>query len=139
MNLKNYPFEVRPLPEEEGGGYLITFPDLPGCIADGKTPQEAIKNGLDAAKSWLETAREFNDPIPKPSESSSGKFVTRVPKSLHSRLIARAKQEGVSMNALVTAYLAEAMGKREVRRIIGTKRAVAKMKSMEYQFPQKDN
>ena len=115
----DYPFEVRPLPEEEGGGYLITFPDLPGCISDGETPQEAIKNGLDAAASWLKTAREFNDPIPKPNESSSGKFVTRVPKSLHTRLITRAKQEGVSMNALVTAYLAEALGKREAKRRIG--------------------
>lgn len=115
----DYPFEVRPLPEEEGGGYLITFPDLPGCISDGETPQEAIKNGLDAAASWLKTAREFNDPIPKPNESSSGKFVTRVPKSLHTRLISRAKQEGVSMNALVTAYLAEALGKREAKRRIG--------------------
>ncbi|MDZ7360663.1 MAG: type II toxin-antitoxin system HicB family antitoxin [candidate division KSB1 bacterium] len=128
MNLKDYPFEVRPLPEEEGGGYLITFPDLPGCIADGETPQAAIKNGLDAAKSWLVTAREFNDPIPKPGESSSGKFVTRVPKSLHARLIARAKQEGVSMNALVTTYLAEALGKREARRRVGTRSARAKMK-----------
>jgi len=119
MNTIDYPFEVRPLPEEEGGGYLITFPDLPGCISDGETPQEAIKNGLDAATSWLKTAHEFNDPIPKPNESSSGKFVTRVPKSLHTRLITRAKQEGVSMNALVTAYLAEALGQREARRRIG--------------------
>jgi len=119
MNTSDYPFEVRPLPEEEGGGYLITFPDLPGCISDGETPQEAIKNGLDAATSWLKTAREFNDPLPKPSESSSGKFVTRLPKSLHTRLITRAKQEGVSMNALVTAYLAEALGRREAKRRIG--------------------
>lgn len=116
MNPKAYPFEIRPLPDEDGGGYLITFPDLPGCIADGETPQEALKNGLDAAKSWLKTAREFNDPIPKPDELSSGKFVTRVPKSLHTRLITRARQEGVSMNALVTAYLAEALGKRETQK-----------------------
>jgi antitoxin HicB len=108
---------------EDGGGYLITFPDLPGCMADGDTPQEAIKNGLDAVRSWLETAREFNDPIPEPGESNSGKFVTRVPKSLHARLIARAKREGVSMNALVTAYLAEALGKREAKRRVGRKAA----------------
>ncbi|MFQ5641325.1 MAG: toxin-antitoxin system HicB family antitoxin [bacterium] len=110
MKPTDYSFEIRPLTKEEGGGYLITFPDLPGCISDGETPEEAIRNGLDAAQSWLETAREFNDPIPKPGESSSGKFVTRVPKSLHARLAARAKQEGVSMNALVTAYLAAALG-----------------------------
>jgi antitoxin HicB len=79
-------------------------------MSDGETPEEAIKNGLDAAKSWLETAKEFKDPIPKAGETSSGRFVTRVPKSLHARLVARAKQEGVSMNTLVTTYLAERLG-----------------------------
>ncbi len=33
-----YPFEMRPLTEEEGGGWLIIFPDLPGCMSDGETP-----------------------------------------------------------------------------------------------------
>lgn len=116
MKPTDYHFEVRPLTEDEGGGYLITFPDLPSCISDCETLEEAIKNGMDAAKSWLETAREFNDPIPKPREPGSGKFVTRVPKSLHVRLVARAKQEGVSMNALVTAFIAESLGKREAHR-----------------------
>ncbi len=115
MKATDYAFEIRPLTEDEGGGYLITFPDLSGCTSDGDTPEEAIKNGLDAAKAWLETAREFNDPVPIPSDSSSGRFVTRIPKSLHARLMTRAKQEGVSMNALVMAYLAEALGKREPR------------------------
>lgn len=114
MNPSDYPFEVRPLADDEGGGYLITFPDLPGCMSDGETPEEAIKNGLDAANSWLETAKEFKDPIPKPSQSFSGKFMTRVPKSLHFRLVTRAKKEGVSMNTLVTTFLAESLGKRNV-------------------------
>jgi antitoxin HicB len=113
MKPSDFPFEVRPLSKEDGGGFLIVFPDLPGCMADGETPEEAIKNGLDAAKSWLKTAKEFKDRIPKPGDSNSGKFVTRVPKSLHTRLVARAKREGVSPNELVTAYLAEALGKRE--------------------------
>jgi len=83
MNPIDYPFEVRPLSKQEGGGYLISFPDLPGCISDGETPEEAIKNGLDAAKSWLKTAKEFKDPMPQPGELCSGKFMTRVPRSLH--------------------------------------------------------
>jgi antitoxin HicB len=72
MNPTDYAFEVRPLPQEDGGGYLITFPNLPGCMSDGDTPEEALHNGLDAAKSWLETAREFGDPIPQPEESKIG-------------------------------------------------------------------
>ncbi|MBN1278145.1 MAG: type II toxin-antitoxin system HicB family antitoxin [Deltaproteobacteria bacterium] len=109
-----YPFEVRPLSEEEGGGYLISFPDLPGCISDGETIEDAIINGIDAVNSWIETAKEFKDLIPGTGSSqASGRFIQPIPKSLHARLAARAKQEGVSMNALVTAIIAETLGKRE--------------------------
>lgn len=109
-----YPFEIRPLSEDEGGGFFISFPDLPGCISDGENIEEAIRNGIDAMNSWIDTAREFNDPIPKPGNSQvSGRFVQRLPKSLHARLAARAKHEGVSMNSLVTAIIAESLGKRE--------------------------
>ena len=109
-----YPFEIRNLSDEEGGGYSITFPDLPGCISDGDSIEEAIKNGIDAVNSWLETAQEFNDSIPEPfSRQASGRFVQRIPKSLHVRLAERAKQEGVSMNALVTSIISESLGKKE--------------------------
>jgi antitoxin HicB len=108
-----YPFELRPLTKEEGGGWLITFPDLPGCMSDGKTPEEAIINGEEALQSWLATAREFGDTIPSPAETQSAKFVQRLPRSLHARLQARAKQEGGSMNTLVMVILAEALGKRD--------------------------
>ena len=112
-----YPFEIRQLSVEEGGGYLISFTDLPGCISDGATIEEAIKNGIDAMNSWLETAKEFNDSVPEPGSSqASGRFVQRIPKSLHVRLAARVKQEGVSMNALVTSIIAESLGKKEAHR-----------------------
>ncbi len=101
---------------DEDQAFIAEVPQLPGCMAHGNTQEEALKNAMDAAKSWLETAREFNDPIPKPDEFGRGKFVTRVPRSLHTRLAARAKQEGVSMNALITAFLAESLGKREAHR-----------------------
>jgi antitoxin HicB len=51
---------------QDGGGYLIVFPDLPGCVSDGDTLEEALHNGLDAAESWLRTAAEFGDSIPDP-------------------------------------------------------------------------
>ena len=65
--LIEYPFEVRPLSKDEGGGYSIVFPDLPGCRSDGATPEEVIANGRDALKSWLAVAREFGDRLPTPS------------------------------------------------------------------------
>lgn len=108
-----YPFEMRPLSPEEGGGWLIAFPDLPGCMSDGETPEEAMTNGRDAIAAWIEAMQASGRAIPAPGEAPSGKFIARVPRSLHARLAARAKQEGVSMNALVSALLAESLGRRD--------------------------
>jgi antitoxin HicB len=111
----DYPFRIRRLVVDEGGGYLIEFPDLPGCISDGATINEAIANGADALASWIATAVEFGDTVPPPSvtadEAYSGRWNLRVPKSLHRRLAERAKAEGVSLNTLTV--LAEALGRRE--------------------------
>jgi antitoxin HicB len=106
-----YPFEIRPLSKEEGGGYGITFPDVPGCWSDGATPEEAIANGRDALQAWLLVAREFGDEMPKPFTAVSGRFVQRLPRSLHAQLIARAKAEGVSLNTLVVSLVAQGMGR----------------------------
>ena len=103
-----YPVEVRPLSQQEGGGWLATFPDLPGCMGDGETPQDAISDGYLAAQAWLGVAQECGDLIPSPGAGGeSGRFVARVPKSLHTRIVARAAQEGVSMNTLLVSILTE--------------------------------
>lgn len=108
-----YPFEIRPLSLDEGGGWLITYPDLPGCMSDGETPEEAIANGRDALAAWLKAAQESGREVPRPGDLPSGKFIARIPRSLHARLVARARQEGVSMNALVSAFLAESLGRKD--------------------------
>ena len=51
--LSDYPFEVRPLSSEEGGGYLVSFPDFAECISDGETVEEAMENGRDALKATI--------------------------------------------------------------------------------------
>ena len=104
---------MRPLSDEEGGGWLITFPDLPGCTSDGETPEEALANGGNALAAWLDAMRASSREPPKPGEPASGKFIARVPRSIHARLSARARQEGVRMNALVSTFLAESLGRRE--------------------------
>jgi antitoxin HicB len=109
----DYPFEIRPLSKDEGGGYAITFPDLPGCRSDGATPEEAIENGRDALESWLAVAGEFGDELPKPFSAVSGRFVQRVPRSLHAQLIAQAKAEGVSLNTLVVSIVSQGLGQRQ--------------------------
>ena len=59
------------LPEDEGGGYLIGFPDLPGCMSDGATIEEAITNGIDAMRGWIEAMRAEGHPIPAPTRSAA--------------------------------------------------------------------
>jgi predicted RNase H-like HicB family nuclease len=116
---EEYMYEIAPLPDEDGGGFLISLPDLPGCMSDGETIEEAVANGRDAFIAWISAAADQGRPIPKPvarpveTIDASGKFVARLPKSLHARLVAKAKQEGVSLNTLVLAYLAEGLGHRK--------------------------
>ena len=113
---EDYPFEITPISPEDGGGYLITFSDLPGCMSDGETPEEAINNGRDAFKCWMAVHIENGRPVPKPGGTGmSGRFVVRTPKRLHALLNKTAKHEGVSMNTLAVALLAEGLGKREAR------------------------
>ena len=114
-NVEKYPFSIRPLSIEDGGGYLIEYPDLPGCHSDGDTPEQAIVNGRDAVRSYLMSCRKHGDPIPKPDSParSSGQFRVRMPKTLHARLVAQAEREGVSLNMLVVSAAARALGQRE--------------------------
>jgi predicted RNase H-like HicB family nuclease len=53
----DYSFTIRPLTPAEGGGYLIEFPDLPGCMSDGETVAEAVVNGMDAKADWIAAMR----------------------------------------------------------------------------------
>jgi len=62
-----YPVIVEPLPEEDGGGFVALVPDLPGCMSDGETPEEALRNVRDAIATWIEAANDLGHPIPKPS------------------------------------------------------------------------
>jgi antitoxin HicB len=113
--LDDYPFEIRPLSVAEGGGYLLSYPDFSECIADGETVEEAIANGHDALIATISKLKVKGFPIPTPNKGgvASGKFVARVPKTIHAHLAARAKAEGVSLNALVLTFLAEGLGRRE--------------------------
>jgi antitoxin HicB len=58
---------IEPLPSEEGGGFVATVPDLPGCMSDGATPEEALANIQDAIATWIEAANDLGHPVPKPS------------------------------------------------------------------------
>lgn len=110
--LTDYPFEVRPLAEEDGGGYLISFPDFAECISDGESIEEAMANGRDALKATIGALKAKQLPVPAPNSGgvASGKFVARVPKTVHAQLATRARAEGVSLNTLVLTFIAQGLG-----------------------------
>jgi antitoxin HicB len=62
-----FPVIIEPLSEEDGGGYAALVPDLPGCMSDGETPEEAIANVRDAIASWISEATRIGRDIPPPS------------------------------------------------------------------------
>ena len=109
MRFEDYAIRIEPLPGGEGGGFLVTVPDLPGCMADGETVERAIAEAHDAIKAWAVAEREDKGNLPAP-KAYSGQFVQRIPKSLHRRLATRAAAEGVSLNQLAATYLAEGLG-----------------------------
>lgn len=61
-----YRFGIRSLTEDEGGCYLIEFPDLPGCVSDGDTVEEAIVNGVEAMEGWTLAVRAEGHRVPEP-------------------------------------------------------------------------
>jgi antitoxin HicB len=62
-----YPILIEPLSDDDGGGFLATAIDLPGCRSDGETYEEALANVQDAIQGWLEACVELGRPIPEPS------------------------------------------------------------------------
>jgi predicted RNase H-like HicB family nuclease len=62
-----YPVLIEPLSAEDGGGFLATIPDLPGCMSDGETPEEALANVPDAVEAWIEEACALGRTVPAPS------------------------------------------------------------------------
>ena len=99
------------------GDIVARIVELPGCSAHGENEEEALENLREAQQFWLEDCIEAGDPVPQPEKAEplpSGKWVQRVPRSLHQHLAAAAKSEGVSLNQLVTSMLSEKLSLRAV-------------------------
>lgn len=103
MTSLEYPFAMSPLSEDEGGGYLIEFPDLPGCISDGATPEEALRNGADAVECWIEAMREAGKPIPAPSKAAVSKRTIAVANHIYQEFAEEAQRQGLSVETIASA------------------------------------
>lgn len=78
MTFEDYPFQIAPLSKDDGGGFLVTFPDLPGCMADGDTIDLALKEAEDAFDAWRCVQLEDGNPMPE-VKAYTGKFMVRMP------------------------------------------------------------
>ena len=94
------PYRMEIYEDADEGGYVVSFPDLPGCLTCSETIEEALSMAEDAKREWISAALESGVTIREPSESGrfSGQFKLRVPKSLHRMLAKHAAEEGISMN-----------------------------------------
>ena len=106
-----YHIEVMRDNDDENPGWVAHVIELPGCITQGDDFNELGEMIEDAMRGWIGVALEENIPIPEPApdEDYSGKFVVRLPRSLHRQLAETAEREGVSLNQLVNVALARAV------------------------------
>ncbi len=119
LKLEDYLKLVYPItlyPEVEGG-YTIEIKDLPGCITQGETLEEALEMIEDAKYAWIKVNLELGNSIPVPSAAKkySGRFVVRLPSNLHQHLAEEAERNGVSLNQMVATLLAERKGAKGAR------------------------
>lgn len=94
----SYKMEI--IEDQDEGGFVISYPDLPGCITCGETIENAMQNAKDAKREWIRAALEEGIEIYEPDslENYSGQFKLRIPRSLHRSLAEHSQREGISMN-----------------------------------------
>ena len=103
------PYRMEIIPDTAEGGYVVRFPELPGCLTCADTLEKAVLNAADCEKEWLTAAMEDGIDIPEPASEDeySGQFKLRIPKSLHKSLAEHSKAEGISMNQYCLYLLAK--------------------------------
>jgi len=95
---------------DDEGDFIVKVPELPGCIADGDTPNSAFENLKVAMRSWIESRMEAGLDIPEPKSRAdfSGRILLRMPRYLHERLSEQAESEGTSLNQYMISLLSQA-------------------------------
>ncbi|MDR0273042.1 MAG: type II toxin-antitoxin system HicB family antitoxin [Clostridiales bacterium] len=95
-----YNYIIQPISDESGDYFYGRIMELDGCQSTGDSFVEAYSCLREAMEGWIEVKLENGFTVPEPISSNdfSGKFIVRIPKTLHYRLSAEAEKEGVSLN-----------------------------------------
>jgi len=125
FSFEAYSHVVSPIDAADGGGFMFTMPDISGVVADGETALAAIADGREAFIAVVSAMVDRGQEVPAPvfnvqdftPASASGRVLARLPRSMHMQLTARAKTEGVSLNSLVLAFIAEGLGRRNAAQV----------------------
>lgn len=126
QTIQNYALQVKPLKEENGGGFEALFPQIArSLVGYGETQQEAVEDLVSAIPAFLEVMEESKQTLPAPEgpkewDEFSGKFNVRVPKMLHAKLVRQAEEQGVSLNSLVQTILMSGAAALEAGHEFGT-------------------
>lgn len=100
MSYKLFDYNIKVFNNERDNDFGAFIEEIPEVSAFGKTPGEAVTELENVFDLWLESCLDEGYPIPEPFDlrEFSGKFVLRIPKSLHKNLVKKANEEGVSLN-----------------------------------------
>lgn len=100
---------IQEINDESGHYFYGKILELDGCQSTGDTIEELYESLNEAMEGYIEIKIEKGLPIPEPdqTDSYSGKFVIRLPKTLHKRLAIEAEREGVSLNQYAVYKLAK--------------------------------
>ncbi|HKI03229.1 MAG TPA: toxin-antitoxin system HicB family antitoxin [Thermoanaerobaculia bacterium] len=105
----DYPCEL--IRDSEAGMFVASHPDLPGCLAQGASADEAIANLDDARNDWITFRLEAGLPVPEPlGQEYSGKLLLRISPSLHSAVSVAARRNNLSVNQFISNVLSEYIG-----------------------------
>lgn len=114
MELKEYmklPYTkiIQEINDDAGHYFYGKILELDGCQSDGETIEELYQNLNEAMEGYIEIKLEngLQVPLPERNDDYSGKFVVRIPKSLHKKLALEAKKEGISLNQYAAYKLAK--------------------------------
>ncbi len=114
MDVKDYmelPYTriIKEMNDESGHYYYGYILELDGCQSTGDSVDELMESLNDAMEGYFEVkiAKNLSVPLPQQDDEYSGKFIVRLPKSLHKRLSIEASNEGVSLNQWACYKLAQ--------------------------------
>ena len=111
----DYPIQLHKQRDDDEEYWIAEILDLPGCMSDGLTPDEALNSLDDAKLAWIESQLDHGHEVPEPSDvdSFSGRLLVRMPKSLHRRLSYEAKRDDSSLNQYIISLIAAGSSSKE--------------------------